>query len=208
MTRRGSLIVIEGNDRTGKSTQCALLISRLELEGRKVQLFKLPDRTTLIGKLINSYLVDKSFELSDESIHLLFSANRWELLEQIKKLLLDGVIVILDRYVYSGVAYSAAKGLSFDWCLNPDRGLPKPDLVLFLTLENDQDITKREGYGEERYEVKSFQDKVKAQFSKFFTQDNWQLIKVDGKNIEQVSEDVWNHVQTLSQGNDLVLETI
>lgn len=37
-----------------------------------------------------------------------------------------------DRYAYSGVAFSAAKGLDVDWCKKTDSGLPKPDLVIFL----------------------------------------------------------------------------
>ena len=42
---------------------------------------------------------------------------------------------MVDRYAFSGVAFSAAKGtLSMDWCKGPDRGLPKPDLVLFLDV--------------------------------------------------------------------------
>ena len=41
-----------------------------------------------------------------------------------------GVNVIIDRYAYSGVAFTASKGLDIEWCKNPDRGLPKPDIVL------------------------------------------------------------------------------
>lgn len=43
-------------------------------------------------------------------IHLLFSANRWERAKNIIKTLEAGVTVIVDRYCYSGVAFSAAKG--------------------------------------------------------------------------------------------------
>ena len=38
-----------------------------------------------------------------------------------------GQHVLIDRYAYSGVAFSAAKaGMDLDWCRGPDRGLPKP----------------------------------------------------------------------------------
>lgn len=49
-------------------------------------------------------------ELSDEAIHLLFSANRWERANNIMKLLEAGTTLIVDRYCYSGVAFSASKG--------------------------------------------------------------------------------------------------
>lgn len=67
-----------------------------------------------------------------------------------EKLLNDGVTLIVDRYSFSGVAFSAAKGLDFDWCKAPEKGLLKPDLVLFLQLSTAA-IEKRGGFGDERY---------------------------------------------------------
>lgn len=92
MTERGLFIVLEGLDRSGKSTQVDRLLNRLNKDGRRAVLQKFPgasspisyrhdltlDRTTAIGKMINSYLQSQS-ELDDRAIHLLFSANRWEL---------------------------------------------------------------------------------------------------------------------------------
>jgi dTMP kinase len=43
-----------------------------------------------------------------------------------------GNFIILDRYAYSGVAFTSAKGLDYEWCKNSDRGLPRPDMVFFL----------------------------------------------------------------------------
>lgn len=68
-----------------------------------------------------------------------------------EKLLKDGVTLIVDRYSFSGVAFSAAKGLDFEWCKAPEKGLLKPDLVLFLHL-SAATIEKRGGFGNERYD--------------------------------------------------------
>lgn len=68
-----------------------------------------PSRTTEIGSTINSYLKN-SKELNDQVIHLLFSANRWEFLKEMQDLLNAGTTLVVDRYSYSGVAYSVAKG--------------------------------------------------------------------------------------------------
>lgn len=105
----------------------------------------------------------------------------------------NGTIVVLDRYVYSGVAYTAAKGLDAQWCLNPDIGLPRPDLTIFLNLNDSQ--SSRGGFGDERYEVTEFQQQVKLQFEKFFNEPNWNTLVVDGKNIKEVAEEVWPLVQ-------------
>ncbi|CCH62687.1 hypothetical protein TBLA_0I00220 [Henningerozyma blattae CBS 6284] len=178
---RGRLILFEGLDRTGKTTQSEALLKYLNLQGdqssssKRCELIKFPERSTPIGKLINNYLVDKSFKLPDQSIHLLFSSNRWELTEQIKSSLQKGNDVLLDRYVFSGIAYSLAKDterMDFDWCLSPDIGLIKPDLTIFLTTDSDistsNQINNRSGFGAERYEKSDFQLKVKAKFDIVF----------------------------------------
>ena len=53
-------------------------------------------------------------------------------------LLRAGVHLIVDRYSFSGVAFSAAKGnphLDRDWCSAPERGLLAPDAVFFLDID-------------------------------------------------------------------------
>ncbi|VEU24220.1 DEKNAAC105442 [Brettanomyces naardenensis] len=198
---RAPLIAIEGLDRTGKTTQTSKLLSHLTSSKVKNRLIKFPDRTTPIGQLINKYLTDKQFELSDQSAHLLFSANRWELYtEIINSLTKESTAVVLDRYVYSGVAYSAAKGLDFQWCLNPDVGMPKPDVTIFLKLKDSKATSKREGYGDERYEVVEFQDKVRFQFEKFENESNWHDIYVDGKGIEEVEREIWSVIEPYING--------
>ena len=87
---------------------------------------RFPDRTTEIGKAINGYLQNTS-ELDDHVIHLLFTANRWEKVSELKAALERGQHVIVDRYSFSGIAFSSAKdGMSLEWCRQPERGLPKP----------------------------------------------------------------------------------
>lgn len=74
---RGALVVLEGLDRCGKTTQSTRLVKNLERLGYSAELWRFPDRTTSVGKMISSYLSNES-QLDDHTIHLLFSANRWE----------------------------------------------------------------------------------------------------------------------------------
>ena len=67
-------------------------------------------RTTEIGKSINSYLTS-DLNLDDRVIHLLFSANRWEMKADIDARIERGEIIVCDRYAYSGACYSAAKDI-------------------------------------------------------------------------------------------------
>jgi dTMP kinase len=74
---RGALIVLEGLDRSGKTSQSSRLLTYLEGLGHSAELWRFPDRSTNVGQMISSYLSNKS-QLDDHTIHLLFSANRWE----------------------------------------------------------------------------------------------------------------------------------
>eukprot|EP00924_Labyrinthula_sp_SR-Ha-C_P005101 snap_masked-scaffold_1-processed-gene-21.32-mRNA-1 protein AED:0.31 eAED:0.31 QI:0/-1/0/1/-1/1/1/0/210 len=192
--KRGAFIVFEGLDRVGKTTQTQMLVENLTKAEMKAKLFRFPDRTTQTGKLISSYL-SSGATLNDEAVHLLFSANRWESSDEIKQLLEQGTNVVCDRYAFSGVSFTAAKGKDFEWCRNPDKGLPEPDLVIFLTLPEGE-AEKRGEFGAERYEKKDFQDKVREQFAKLEKETlNWTNIQAN-KSIEDLQQELFLLVKT------------
>ncbi|KAJ6669249.1 hypothetical protein lerEdw1_008058 [Lerista edwardsae] len=175
--RRGALIVLEGVDRAGKSTQGRKLVEALRAGGHPAELLRFPERTTEIGQLLGSYLEKKS-NLEDHTVHLLFSANRWEQVPLIKKKLNQGITLVVDRYAFSGVAFTSAKeNFSIEWCKQPDVGLPKPDLVLFLQLSTSE-AAKRGDFGNERYENSSFQEKVLKCYNHLMKDKtlNWKVI--------------------------------
>ncbi|KAJ1723036.1 hypothetical protein LPJ53_002608 [Coemansia erecta] len=170
---RGLFILFEGCDRSGKTTQSTRLVEALNSQGIRAKLLKFPDRTTAIGKMIDGYLTQQN-KLSDEAVHLLFSANRWEAMEQMRADLESGTTLIVDRYAFSGVAFSAAKRLDFKWCKAPDVGLLAPDRVFFMDIHPD-DAAKRDGFGDEIYEKREFQIEVRVKF--FSMMDNtWSIV--------------------------------
>lgn len=80
--------------------------------------------------MIDNFLRNaKNVEDSREVIHLLFAANRWALASAMREELMAGKTLIVDRYSYSGVAYSLSKGMDTKWAAQPEVGLPKPDVV-------------------------------------------------------------------------------
>ncbi|OMO55577.1 Thymidylate kinase [Corchorus capsularis] len=85
-----------------------------------------------------------------------------------------GTTLIVDRYSYSGVAFSSAKGLDFEWCKAPEIGLIAPDLVLYLDITPEK-AAERGGYGGERYEQLEFQKKV-AQRYKLLEDSSWKTL--------------------------------
>jgi dTMP kinase len=187
--RRGALIVVEGLDRAGKSTQCERIERNVKTQlGHECVLYKFPDRSTAIGSTINNYLQNADTRLSDQAIHLLFSANRWERAQEIIDKLNAGVTVVLDRYVYSGIAFTMVKGLDKTWCKSPDVGLPGADLVLFLDVS--ESVAKaRGGYGTERYEKIEIQRAVRKAFLEELKTDNWKIIDAN-QDLDAVETDI------------------
>lgn len=165
-----------------------------------------PDRTTPIGQQINAYLTSQS-ALPDQAIHLLFSANRWEAQPAIAALLASGTSVLADRYYHSGIVYSAAKGnpeLGLRWARAPEAGLPRPDLVVFLDLD-EREAARRGGFGDEKYEVPEMQRRVRDLFHGLgagrvgdvrLAQEAEDLRIVDASpSVEEVAEEIWKAVR-------------
>ena len=188
---RGKLIVFEGIDRSGKSTQAKRLASYLP----NALFMSFPNRTTQIASMIDSYL-KSSLNLDDYSIHLLFSANRWECRNLIIQAIEQGQDVVLDRYSFSGVAYSTAKGLDLQWCLAPEKGLPKPDLVFFVKI-SPEEAKNRAEYGGERYERIEFQEKVAVAYDRVLQGvDN--CVEIDGmKGLDEIFGIVLENVEKI-----------
>jgi dTMP kinase len=132
-----------------------MLVEALKQKGMPVEAMRFPDRTTTIGTMIGSYL-QSTTEMDDRAVHLLFASNRWEAQSRIRELLLSGTTIVCDRYSFSGIAYTSAKGFDLGWCAQPETGLPKPDLVLYLEVPTEVAEARGE-YGEERYEKREFQ---------------------------------------------------
>ncbi|XP_044523601.1 thymidylate kinase isoform X3 [Gracilinanus agilis] len=166
--RRGALIVLEGMDRAGKTTQGRKLVAALLEAGHTAELLRFPERSTEIGKLLGSYL-EKKNNMEDHTVHLLFSANRWEQVPLIKEKLSRGVTLVVDRYAFSGVAFTSAKELS------------------------SVEAAKRGDFGNERYENNVFQEKALQRFYQLMKDDslNWKTIDAS-KNIEDLHKEIYS----------------
>lgn len=91
-----------------------------------------------------------------------------------------------------------------NWCKQPDVGLPKPDLVIYLTLSQEE-AARRGGFGTERYERTEFQNKVAENFEAIREKD-WKVsfqrlrlyIRKSTTNPDSfnVSETFWKYFST------------
>jgi dTMP kinase len=127
---KGKIIVFEGIDKAGKTTQAKLLEKKL---GNKCVRIDFPDYTTPVGKEIKQFL-DGKRNYPDEVKMMLLSANRWEKKGEIEKMVGKGITVIMNRYYQSNLVYGISKGLKLDWLLSLDKGLPKADVVIVIDI--------------------------------------------------------------------------
>ena len=102
----------------------------------------------------------------------------------------EGKDVILDRYAYSGSAYSMAQGLPSSFTKAPDCGLPRPDLVLFMQVPVSN-LSQRPGFGSEVFEKAELQQRVQSCYE--------QLREENGREVDasQRESQVAEEIQTL-----------
>ena len=142
------LIVLEGLDGAGKSTQVKRLKEYLQQRCGSLEYIHFPRyEAPVYGDLITRFL--KGEFGSIEAVHpqlvaLLFAEDRHGAAPAMREALARGKTVLLDRYVYSNIAYQCAKLQDLqerrrlrDWIFNTEYGhfeLPEPDLNLFLDV--------------------------------------------------------------------------
>ena len=127
-------IVFEGMDGSGQDTQAGLLADYLRKLGFKVLLTSEPSKDFNSIGLTIRYILANDKKFPAESLQLLMVADRALHLEQIKRYLHEGYIVISIRYLYSTLAYGFAEGLDINWLTNINRSFPRPQLAVGLDL--------------------------------------------------------------------------
>lgn len=143
---RGRVLVLEGVEGAGKSTQAARLQRVLESAGREAVLVREPGGTPL-GERIRELLLAGHGEMAPAAEALLFMASRAELVERtIRPAVARGAVVIIDRFFLSTYAYQCGgRGLPEPVVRQANRlatGGLVPDLTLLLRLEPDAGLAR------------------------------------------------------------------
>lgn len=158
------LIVLEGLDGAGKSTQVSMLKAYLQENVSRLEYIHFPRYDAPVyGDLISRFLRGAFGSIGTvhpNLVALLFAEDRHGAAPVIRKALDEGATVLLDRYVYSNIAYQCAKLHDEkerrelrDWIFNTEYvsfGIPRPDLNIFLDVptsfvENNLKLS-REGH--------------------------------------------------------------
>ncbi len=144
----GKLIVIEGLDGSGKTTQTKLLKAKLEQCGIQTHQIKLPDYNDPSSTLVKMYLAGQ-FGSNPEDVNayaasVFYAADRYASYQRYwKEDYLSGKLILADRYVSSNAVHQMVKlpesvwAAYLDWLhdLEYNRmGIPRPDTVMYLDM--------------------------------------------------------------------------
>jgi dTMP kinase len=132
----GKLIVVEGADGSGRSTQIAELVSWLEVSGRPTVQVGLK-RSTLVSEELEK--AQKGNVLSRTTLSLFYATDFADQLENIiLPALKAGFIVLSDRYIYTLMARDMVRGMDPKWLKNLYGIAPEPDAVFYLSVEPEE----------------------------------------------------------------------
>ena len=144
----GRLIVIEGGDGLGKSTQLSMLRDRIKNSGYKIVEFDFPYKCgDPISELIAEFLRGEYGDVVPEFLSLAFAVDRLAHRERMAAALREGAVVLCDRYALSNLAFQAAKlndhgrraklEKLLSWIEYALFDLPRPDLEIILLAGDD-----------------------------------------------------------------------
>lgn len=220
----GIIINIEGGDGSGKGTQAKLLSERLTKEGATIAPFSFPRYyESRSGKLIGELLAGKHGDFMSMPPYvsaLPYAMDRAGAASDIRQALESGKIVVCDRYTPSNMAHQSAKlprdeqdalAEFIEQLEHEDLGIPKPDVVIYLSVPTDiasELVAKKmeRGYlgktGEGRDQAERnlpHQDRARAAYTRLAKERGWYVIECTHAGCMRSPEDIHTEIWTIVQ---------
>ena len=218
----GKLIVIEGLDGSGKSTQIELLKLKLINSGKTVKQIKLPDYESPSSELVNMYLGGKfgsnPSDVNTFAASLFYTVDRYANFQNVwKNDYLNGTLILADRYTTSNAVHQTVKlpqdewDNYLDWLFETEYEkvrIPRPDKVIFLDMDVDisQKLMSKRYCGEESKKdvheanvdyLKKCREAALYTAKRF----SWTVIKCfDGENplpIDKIGDEIFDKVKEM-----------
>lgn len=165
---KGKLIVIEGIDGSGKSTQSKMLCESINNLGYK-SIYTFEPTNAYYGTKLRESIKLKNISKEDE-LNLFVLDRKEHVKHMIKPALEEGYIVVLDRYFYSSIAYQGAYGIDIDYIYKLHKDfIITPDLVFIFTIAIEEALKRIINYRgfTDKFEEKEYLTKVSKIFDSF-----------------------------------------
>ena len=205
---KGKLIVIEGTDGVGRSTQIERLRSWLEIQGHGVVETGWT-RSDLMSSLIE--LAKEGNTLTRDTFSLLYATDFADRLEsQIIPALRSGFLVISDRYVYTAFARHTVRGGSREWIRDVFGFAFVPDIVLYLRVDLESLLPRVIGskgldywesgmdmhLGSDLYDsFRVYQQRLIEEYEAMAKEYKFDAIETSGRGIEAIQQDLRDRVE-------------
>ncbi len=191
MSDRGAFIVIEGLDGSGKTTQAKLLARALRHSHRAV--FTAEPSQGKIGKFIRNNILYEEKRAPTSVEALLFAADRVDHIQnEVLPAVLDGRIVVSDRYLYSSLAYQGSAGLGIEWIQIINEHALKPDLAFFIEVAPET-VLARLKRKKSIMENLATQQKVREIYLEYVARG--ELVRINGEQARRkVAQEVFSTV--------------
>ena len=195
--RHGLLIVLEGIDGSGKTTQARSLLRRLRSRGWEAVFFREPTRGRW-GREIKRKAARADSLTPSEELDLFVKDRRENVEKNLKPALRKGKVVVLDRYYFSTIAYQGAKGIDPRRIRRLNEAFAvKPDLVVVLDVAAGEGLARIAGRKtrDELFEREDYLARVAKIFKSFRGPG---IIHLDGRGDRlSVGRAIWARVAPL-----------
>lgn len=198
----GSFIVLEGPDRSGKSTQAGLLVAALRERGLSVVHTREPGGTRF-AEAIRRVLLDPSHTVQPLAELLLYEAARAQhTQERLLPALRAGRAVVCERYTLATLVYQGAgRGIAKPLIRTLNRiatGGLEPDLTLVLDVP-DREFHRRKTAPADRLELESrkFRERVRLGYHTLARRRPRTALIDAARKVEDVHQDIWARVERL-----------
>ncbi len=186
------IIVIEGIDGAGTSTQSKRLFEYLKSKGINVKLKSYPDKESYLGRLIYKMLKE-GFNVDVDTKFLLYATD----IQKDKKFLSENRVIILDRYFTSTIAYQSVDGFPIKKALEFAEmfSIPVPDLVIYIDIPVEVGINRMIKSGkilDVHESNKEFLEKVRNRYLELEKKNVFgKWVKINGdKPVDEVTQDI------------------
>lgn len=207
--KKGRLIVIEGIDGSGKTTQIELLKKNLALQGETLQVISFPRyEDNIYGKLVRRYLSGEFGSIKEVNPYLMaciFAGDRLLAKPLIEKWLAEGELVLTNRYVSASKAHLGAnlpeekRQEFFKWLDEVEyriNDIPKEDQTILLVVDpkvGQQNVLRKQHLDIHEQNLKHLEEANKI-YLELAKKENWQVVDCmeDGrmKDKEKIQQEI------------------
>jgi dTMP kinase len=202
--QKGFLIVIEGIDGAGKTTQAQMLTEKLQSEGYPTVSLHEPTDSPY-GQTIRNIAKGNLKVSAEEELNLFVQDRILDVKQNIQPALTDCKIVIMDRYYFSSIAYQGARGLNLTEIEQQNKAVaPEPDLLIILDVKPDVSLNRirlNRAEGPNEFENNIRLEKSRAIFNSFQNRSYTKIVEGNSQlSPKEISNNIWNIVKPLVAG--------